>query len=316
MPRLQALDRQSGDGRIGPPELVGEGRRRSRRRRRRRFPGVATGMTGQLRAVVDRRDPAVALTQPDRVALPERMTADRAGVGDPPRLFGGQGRAGGGRVGWIQAAAHELLEQVIRRSGCGSVAGFGFGLSVGPASGVGPPRGVGPARGVERGVQRAYELAGDRRGRGRPGRAGPARLVAVVPPGSGQLGPEHLGEAPADVRRPRPRERGGRRRPLAGFRLGVERVVQCPCELAADGRRRGRRGRVHPVPLAPRQAGLEYLGLKGLEEVPARVGPVHALPSGTCSNRMSAVLWPWICICARPASYALATLVPPIASAV
>jgi hypothetical protein len=306
MPRLQALHRQPGKARVGQPELLGEGRRR--RRRRRRFPGVATGMAGQLGAVVDRRDPAVAIIQPDPVALPERMAADRTGVGDPPGLFGGQGRAGGGRVSRIEASAHELLELVTQR-GRGGRRGsrFGFGLGVGRGPGVGLGRGLG----VERVVQRPCERAGDRRGVSRSGRVGPARLVAVVLSGPGQLGLKRLGEAPACVRWPGLCGRGGRRGSLVGFGFGVgrgfgvERVAQRPRELAGDRRRRGRRRRADQVPvapLAPGQAGLERLGLKGLEEVPARAGLVHSLPSGTCSKRMSAVSWPWICICARPAS--------------
>ena len=275
MSRLQALHYQPGEARVGQPKLLGEGRRRSRRRRRRRrrFPGVTTGMAGQLGAVVDRRDPAVAIIQPDPVALPERMAADRAGIGDPPGLFGGHGRAGGGRVGRIEAAADELRELVTRR---------GFGGRRGFLGRLGSSLSVGRGLGVERLLQGPRELVGDRRRRSQPG-----SLVGVG-----------LG---------------------LGLGLGVVRLVQGPRELAGGRRGRDGRGHVDLVPVAPMASGaadLEVPDLKGLEEVPARVGLVHSLPSGTCSNRMSAVSWPWICICARPASYALATLVPPTASPV
>jgi hypothetical protein len=312
MPRPQALHRQPREARVGQPKRFAEGRRR--RRRRRRFPGVVTGMTWQFGGVVNRRDPAVALSQPDRVTLPERMAADRAGVGNPPGLFGRQGRAGGGRVSRIEAAAHELLE-LITRCERGGRRGSLVGLWLG----------VGPGLGVERVAQRSRELAGDQRRRSRGDHIGLARLVAAVIDGPGQLDLERLGEAPADVGRPGLRRHDGG---LGfGFRcglgvgpgLGVERMAQRSRELAGDQRRRERCGRLNLVPvapLAPGEAGLERLDLQGLEEVPACVGLVQSLPPGTCSNRMSAVSWPWICICARPASYALATLVPPIASAV
>jgi hypothetical protein len=125
---------------------------------------------------VDRRDPVVAVIQPDRVALPKRMAADRAGISDPPGLFGGLGRAGGGRVSRIEAVAHELLELVTRRSRDGrrgSLVGLGLGVD--------------PGLGLERVAQPPCELAGDRRRRGQRGRVG---LVPFAPlaPGAASLG--------------------------------------------------------------------------------------------------------------------------------